>query len=172
MSFEVSIAMKQFVITTFILCVFSLNNGKCQCTIESFNQMITFYQMITECIWDFNYFDHSVYGDVSSLEGVKTFPSTTSSTSPENSNSFSILTKEFLNKPDGEVGKRNTLKPQPSGRSPTVRINGIDSNNNNNKLAETDDSDERQAYYYDKPKIPFNLPDSSNIQINTVPPKK
>lgn len=104
---------------------------------------------------------------MSSLNGVKTFASTTSATSPENSNSFSILTKEFLNKPDGEVDKRNSVKPQGNGRSPTVRI---DSNSNN--LAETDNSDERQAYYYDKPKIPFDLPDSSNIQINTVPPKK
>lgn len=122
-------------------------------------------------LWIFHFVPYRnalVNGDVSSLEGVKTFPSTTSS-SPENSNSFSILTKEFLNKPDGDIGKRNSLKPQASGRGPVVRYNG---DNNNNKLAETEDSDERQAYYYDKPKIPFDLPDSSNIQINTVPPKK
>lgn len=99
--------------------------------------------------------------DVSSIDGVKTFASTTSSTSPENSNSFSILTKEFLNKPDGEIGKRNSAKA--SAR------NGNGSNNN--KVSDSDDSDERQAYYYDKPKIPFEF-ESTNIHTNTVPPKK
>ncbi|XP_055314609.1 uncharacterized protein LOC129575315 [Sitodiplosis mosellana] len=113
-----------------------------------------------------------VHADVSSIDGIKTFPSTTSSTSPENSNSFSILTKEFLNKPDGsEVGKRNSQKP--SGRNP-ARDNAISATDNN--LPESDESDERQAYYYPKPKTPFELgtpqiPESTNIHTNTVPPK-
>lgn len=110
-----------------------------------------------------------VCGDVSSLDGVKTFASTTAATSPENGNSFSILTKAFLNKPDGgDADKRKPNKPQTDGKS-SPRFGG-------NNLAETDDSDERQAYYYDKPKIPFELPsevpESTNIHTNTVPPKK
>lgn len=150
--------MKQWIIIAFVVCVLFFSNGKFSHIQWCLNEWIKNKNV------DFFFV---VYGDVSSLDGVKTFPSTTSSTSPENSNSFSILTKEFLNKPDGDVSKRNSL----GGRgNPSVRINGID--NSNNKLAETDDSDERQAYYYDKPKIPFDLPDSSNIQINTVPPKK
>ncbi|XP_031616869.1 uncharacterized protein LOC116336846 [Contarinia nasturtii] len=106
----------------------------------------------------------NVRADVSSIDGIKTFPSTTSSTSPENSNSFSILTKEFLNKPDGELSKRNSQKPL---RSPT-RNNAIGVTDNN-LPEESDESDERQAYYYDKPKIPFEF-ESTNIHTNTVPP--
>lgn len=109
--------------------------------------------------------DYLVCADVSSIDGIKTFPSTTSSTSPENSNSFSILTKEFLNKPDGEVGKRNSQKPL---RSPARDTAGVTDNN----LPEgSDESDERQAYFYDKPKIPFEF-ESTNIHTNTVPPAK
>lgn len=108
-----------------------------------------------------------VYADVSSIDGIKTFPSTTSSTSPENSNSFSILTKEFLNKPDGsDLGKRNSQKP--SGRNP-ARDNAIGVTDNN--LPESGESDERQAYYYPKPEKPFEF-ESTNIHTNTVPPKK
>jgi len=107
----------------------------------------------------------NVHADVSSIDGIKTFPSTTSSTSPENSNSFSILTKEFLNKPDGgELGKRNSQKP--SSRNP-ARENSIGVTDNN--LPESGESDERQAYFYDKPKIPFEF-ESTNIHTNTVPP--
>lgn len=105
----------------------------------------------------------TVRADVSSIDGVKTFPSTTSSTSPENSNSFSILTKEFLSKPDGDEGKRPKAPANP-------RLdNAIGATNNN--LPESDESDERQAYFYDKPKIPFEY-ESTNIHTNTVPPKK
>lgn len=106
-----------------------------------------------------------VFGDVSSLNGIKTFPSTTSSSSPENSDSFSILTKEFLNKPDSTLGKRQ----RPSGNAAAARASedGVTDNN----LPDSDESDERQAYYYDKPKIPFEY-ESTNIHTNTVPPKK
>lgn len=118
---------------------------------------------------------HSVHADVSSIDGIKTFPSTTSSTSPENSNSFSILTKEFLNKPDGsELGKRNLQKP--NGRNP-ARDNAIGATDNN--LPESGESDERQAYYYPKPKVPFEDKletvtdvESTNIHTNTVAPSK
>lgn len=111
-----------------------------------------------------------VRADVSSIDGVKTFASTTSSTSPENSNSFSILTKEFLNKPDGsESGKRNPQKAQGSARNPPLNDNAIGATSNN--LPESDESDERQAYFYDKPKIPFEF-ESTNIHTNTVPPNK
>lgn len=98
---------------------------------------------------------------------MKTFASTTSSTSPENSDSFSILTKEFLNRPDGDGGNRIAQKPG-SARNP-ARDNSIGTTDN--KLPDSDESEERQAYFYDKPKIPFEF-DSTNIQINTVPPKK
>lgn len=115
-----------------------------------------------------------VFADVSSLDDIRNFPSTTASSTAENSNSFSILTKEFLNKPDAEDGKRKIGKPQNNIRNlapyPVVRTNGLVAN----ALAETDDSDERQAYYYDKPKIPFETEDreSTNIITNTVPPKR
>lgn len=108
-----------------------------------------------------------VRADVSSIDGVKTFPSTTA-TSPENSDSFSILTKEFLNRPEGgEAGNRISQKPG-SARNP-ARDNSIGTTDN--KLPDSDESDDRQAYFYDKPKIPFEF-DSTNIQINTVPPNK
>lgn len=99
-----------------------------------------------------------VYGDVSEIDGIKTFASTTTSTSADDSDSFSILTKEFLNQPE-DFGKRNTVKV-------TSRQ---DNDAETNKLSETDDSDERQAYFYDKPKIPFEF-ESTNIHTNTVPP--
>lgn len=106
--------------------------------------------------------DLPVFGDVSSLNGVKTFASTTSSSSPENSDSFSILTKEFLNKPDATLGNR--ISQRPSARDSE---NGVTDNN----LPDSDESDDRQGYVYDKPKIPFEY-ESTNIHTNTVPPKK
>lgn len=111
-----------------------------------------------------------VRADVSSLDGIKTFPSTTTSTSPENSDSFSILTKEFLNKPDGTLDNRIAAqKPGGGGgRSPSARDNAIGATDNN--LPESGETDDRQAYYYDKPKIPFEY-ESTNIHTNTVPPK-
>lgn len=105
---------------------------------------------------------------MSSIDGVKTFESTTASSTPENSNSFSILTKEFLNKPDGENGKRKANGKGDGKNPPPYPVKRINGNN----LSENEDSDERQAYYYDKPKIPFELPESTNIHTNTVPPKK
>lgn len=68
-----------------------------------------------------------------------------------------------MNKPDGDVGKR-----KPSTRN-SAFDNAVGATNNN--LPESDDSDERQAYFYEKPKIPFDLPESTNIHTNTVPPK-
>lgn len=111
--------------------------------------------------------DFPVFGDVSSLNGVKTFASTTSSSSPENSDSFSILTKEFLNKPDATLGNR--ISQRPSGNAAAARDsdNGVTDNN----LPDSDESDDRQGYVYDKPKIPFEY-ESTNIHTNTVPPKK
>lgn len=120
----------------------------------------------------------AVYCDVSSLDGIKTFPSTTASTNAENSNSFSILTKEFLNKPDDIDYKRN--KPRPSSNNgvrnlapfPMIRVNGLDANN----LGENDGSGERRAYYYNKPSISFEDEDkggaSSNVQTSTLAPKR
>lgn len=99
----------------------------------------------------------TVSGDVSEINGIRTFASTTSS-SPDDSDSFSILTKEFLNRPD-EFGKRNSVKA-------TARQ---DSDSETNKLSENDESDERQGYVYDRPKIPFEF-ESTNIHTNTVPP--
>lgn len=101
---------------------------------------------------------NAVYGDVSEINGIKTFASTTTSTSPDDSDSFSILTKEYLNRPD-EFGNRNSVKV--TSRS--------DNDAETNKLSETEDSDERVPYYYDKPKIPFEF-ESTNIHTNTVPP--
>lgn len=95
----------------------------------------------------------SVRADVSSIDGVKTFPSTTSSTSPENSDSFSILTKEFLNKPDGDAGNRISQKPG-SARANPARDNAIGATNNNSP--DSDESDERREYFYDKPKYVFS----------------
>lgn len=120
---------------------------------------------------------HLVNCDVSSLDGIKTFPSTTASTNAENSNSFSILTKEFLNKPDDIDYKRKNPKPSINGVRnltpfPTIRVNGLDANN----LGENDGSDERRAYYYEPPKIPFEDEDkggeSTNIQTSTLSPKR
>lgn len=109
-----------------------------------------------------------VFGDVSSLNGVKTFASTTSSSSPENSDSFSILTKEFLNKPDSTLGNRISQRPLGNAAAAARDSeNGVTDNN----LPDSDESDDRQAYYYDKPKIPFEY-ESTNIHTNTVPPKK
>lgn len=99
-----------------------------------------------------------VAGDVSEINGIKTFASTTTSTSSDDSDSFSILTKEFLNRPD-EFGKRNSVKA-------TTRQ---DSDSETNKLSENEDSDEHQGYFYDRPKIPFEF-ESTNIHTNTVPP--
>lgn len=111
-----------------------------------------------------------VHADVSSIDGIKTFASTTSSTSQENSNSFSILTKEFLNKPDGgELGKRNSQKASQGSDRSAAHDNEIGVSDNENKLPDSDESDERRAYFYDKPKIPFEF-ESTNIQTNTVPP--
>lgn len=93
---------------------------------------------------------HLVRGDVSSIDGVKTFASTTSSSSPENSDSFSILTKEFLNSPEGgEGGNRISQKPG-SARANPARDNAIGATDNN--LPDSDESGERREYFYDKPK--------------------
>lgn len=125
----------------------------------------------------FVYLCQTVYGDVSDLDGIKTFPSTTVSSNAENSNSFSILTKQFLNKPDDIDFKRNKPKPSDNGVRnlapfPMIRVNGLDANN----LGENDGSGERRAYYYDKPSISFEDEDkggaSSNIQTSTLPPKR
>lgn len=115
----------------------------------------------------------SVFGDVSSLNGVKTFASTTSSSSPENSDSFSILTKEFLNKPDATLGNRISQRPSGNGASAAAAAAARESENGvtDNNLPDSDESDDRQAYFYDKPKIPFEF-ESTNIHTNTVPPKK
>lgn len=100
----------------------------------------------------------------------------------ENSNSFSILTKEFLNQPDdtaGAAGNRNAAAASNSNPNnsrnlspyPVIRINGVDVNN----LSENDDSGEQpQGYVYDKPKIPFEAEDreSTNIQSTTVVPQR
>lgn len=118
----------------------------------------------------------SVHCDVSSLDGVKTFPSTTASTNAENSNSFSILTKEFLNKPDDNNIGRTKPKSNNGVRNlapfPMIRVNGLDANN----LGENDGTDERRAYYYDKPANSFDEEDkggaSSNVQTSTLPPKR
>lgn len=119
----------------------------------------------------------TVHCDVSSLDGVKTFPSTTVSSNAENSNSFSILTKEFLNKPDDAEFKRDKPRPPNNGVRnlapfPMVRVNGLDANN----LGENDGSGERRAYYYNKPSISFDDEDkggaSSNVQTSTLPPKR
>lgn len=118
---------------------------------------------------------HAVCGDVSSLDSVRRANGAagSASSSGDNSNSFSILTKEFLSKPDPDDPRATkNFKPN-SNRNlaplPVIRVNGI-----NNNLAETDDSDERQAYYYDKPKIPFETEDreSTNIVSSTIPPKR
>lgn len=107
---------------------------------------------------------------MSSIDGIKTFASTTSSISQENSNSFSILTKEFLNKPDGgELGKRNSQKTSQGSDRSAARDNAIGASDNENNLPDSDESDERRAYFYDKPKIPFEF-ESTNIHTNTVPP--
>lgn len=117
----------------------------------------------------------SVYSDVSDLRGIKTYPSTTASSLGENSNSFSILTKEFLNRPDDDAAARQR-NGRPTGGIrnvtpyPTVRINSVDGNN----LAETDDSDERTGgYVYGKPKIPFEAEENaaSNPEPTTVQPQ-
>lgn len=127
----------------------------------------------------------TVYCDVSSLDGIKTFPSTTASTNAENSNSFSILTKEFLNKPDESDFKRDKPRPPNNGGSnggnngvrnlapyPMIRVNGLDANN----LGESDGDGERRAYYYNKPSISFEDEDkggaSSNVQTSTLAPKR
>lgn len=118
--------------------------------------------------------DAVVYGDVSSLDGIKNFPSTTASSNAENSNSFSILTKEFLNKPDDiDLKQRNNKKPngvRNLAPFPTIRVNGLDANNIDN-----DGPSEPRAYYYEKPSIPFDEedrgPESTNIQPTTVAPR-
>lgn len=120
----------------------------------------------------------AVSGDVSSLDSVRRSNGAQSaaSTSADNSNSFSILTKEFLSKPDPDDPRATkNARPNPNNVRnlaplPVIRVNGIENN-----LAETDDSDERQAYFYDKPKIPFESEDreSTNIQVtSTLPPKR
>lgn len=111
---------------------------------------------------------YAVFGDVSSLNGVKTFASTTSSSSPENSDSFSILTKEFLNKPDSTFGNRISQRPSGNGAAARDSDNGV---TDNNLPGNSDESDDRQAYYYPKPEKPFEF-ESTNIHTNTVPPKK
>lgn len=127
-----------------------------------------------------------VNGDVSELNSVKVLSSQrnarlqSTSTPLDNSNSFSILTKEFLNRPDnvtnpiGGDDKINNNNPSNSRNLapfPMLRINGVDVNG----LAENDDSDEQsQGYVYDKPKIPFEAEDreSTNIQSTTVEPQR
>lgn len=112
---------------------------------------------------------------MSSLDSVRKTNGAQSAASNDNSNSFSILTKEFLSKPDPEdpratKNSRNNQNNRNLAPLPVIRVNGIENN-----LAETDDSDERQAYYYDKPKIPFESEDreSTNIQVtSTLPPKR
>lgn len=158
MGYELPMTTKQCAIILIVWCSISFNRGECKKYLP--NDFMIWDNSIEIDIFLVS-ITNIVQSDVSSIDGVKTFASTTSSTSPENSNSFSILTKEFLNKPDGEIGKRNLAKA--SAR------NGNGSNNN--KVTDSDESDERQAYYYDKPKVPFEF-ESTNIHTNTVPPKK
>lgn len=116
-----------------------------------------------------------VYSDVSELRGIKTFPSTTASSLGDNSDSFSILTKEFLNRPDDDIAaRRQTNGIRNLSPYPTVRINNVNGNN----LSENDDSDEQiGGYVYDKPNIPFEAeeekagsnPEPTTIQPQTTP---
>lgn len=164
--------MKRFAIVLICMCNVFLVNGKCN--------MLTIVQKIYEfeCDWKWRQVSRRCYfffckctvlGDVSSLTGVKTFASTTSSSSPENSDSFSILTKEFLNRPDSTLGNRIAQRPPGNEAAAAAREseNGVTDNN----LPDSNESDDRQAYFYDKPKIPFEF-ESTNIHTNTVPPKK
>jgi len=126
-----------------------------------------------------------VNGDVSSLKSVKVLSSrngrqqSTSAPGGDNSNSFSILTKEFLNRPEnatnppsgGGDANKNPTNSRNLAPFPMLRINGIDVNG----LAENDDSDEQsQGYVYDKPKIPFEAEDgqSTNTQSSTIAPQR
>lgn len=81
-----------------------------------------------------------VNGDVSSLKSVKVLSPRNgrqqSATAPaDNSNSFSILTKEFLNRPEnvtqpkgGGDGGKNPTNSRNLAPFPMLRINGIDVN--------------------------------------------
>lgn len=109
------------------------------------------------------------------MRGIKTFASTTSSPLGDNSDSFSILTKEFLNRPDDIAARQQNGRPQTNGVRnlspyPTVRINNVNGNN----LSENDDSDEQTGgYVYDKPKIPFEAEENaaSNPEPTTIQPQ-
>lgn len=137
-----------------------------------------------------------VNGDVSELKNVKGLSVSlknrkqSGAYTAENSNSFSILTKEFLNQPDdgagggvanrnGATNNNNNNNNNNAGKQtnrnlspyPVIRINGVDVNN----LPENDDSDEQQqGYVYDKPKIPFEAEEggATNIQSTTVAPQR
>lgn len=140
-------------------------------------------------IWIFRII--SVLGDVSDLGSSGVSSTTLKSSGSDDSNGFSILTKEFLNRPDGEDGRasatddQGTVSIPNSGRNlapfPVLRINGLESNTigesgDRQQKQQNDVDDEPQGYFYDKPMVPFEDGEPSNIEPVTStteePPSK